>query len=278
MDIQKALEILGLKPDATFDEAKRAYKTQVKIWHPDRFSEDSILKPRAEENIRRINTAYAQVRSYLIFKEKRLFRQKVWPWVQPAADKPTRNRLKTVTTFFLKARSYIQNGLARLHLPDCVRRGVGFIVEAGQSSLHWGTERLARFRKGPWNKARRVVQTLVGDTVPRLFHSMKQGTCLVVKRGQALLYRWTEAFGEDARGAGEKEKDPFRTAKKPADWTPSGERPRDVQEKRRSPVKRMDQGRARRLARDGSAIKGIGDVGGPERVGRPSRVRRVDRI
>ncbi|MDY6954995.1 MAG: J domain-containing protein, partial [Thermodesulfobacteriota bacterium] len=59
MDIRKSLEILGLKPDATLDEAKQAYKAQVKIWHPDRFSHDSILRPRAEENIRRINVAYA---------------------------------------------------------------------------------------------------------------------------------------------------------------------------------------------------------------------------
>lgn len=36
MTREEALEILGLEPDASLDEAKKAYRTLVKYYHPDR--------------------------------------------------------------------------------------------------------------------------------------------------------------------------------------------------------------------------------------------------
>jgi len=278
MDIQKCLEILGLKPDATLDEAKRAYKAQVKIWHPDRFSDDSILRPRAEENIRRINIAYAQVRSYLISKQKRISWQKIWPWVQPAAGQSTKYRLETATTFLLKARTDIQHELARLHLPDSVKRGSHFMVKAGKFIIQWGAERVARVEKGPWDRTKRLVQTLVRETVPRLFDSMKKGSSFVVRKGKVLVSRWTEAFGRAARGGGEKGKGPSQAGKEATVWKPPRERPEEMQGKRMSPVNGVGRRTARRQARGGSTIEGIGGVGGPSRVHRPSRVRRVGRI
>ncbi|MDY6837132.1 MAG: J domain-containing protein [Thermodesulfobacteriota bacterium] len=278
MDIEKSLEILGLKPDATLDEAKRAYKAQVKIWHPDRFSHDSILRPRAEENIRRVNIAYAQVRSYLMSKHKGISWQKLWPWVQPAARKSRENRLETATTFLLRARTDIQQELARLPLPDSVKRGGHFILKSVKSIIQWGAERLAKVGKGPWEKTRRFVQTLVGETIPHLFDFMKKRSFLVVKEGKALLHRWTEAFCRASGGAGEKGKDPSKAHKEATAWKPPREKPGEMQGKRMSRVNGMGQRTATRPARGGSAIDGIGGVGGPGRVERPSRVRGVGRI
>lgn len=58
-------EILELKPGATPDEVKAAYRDLAKVWHPDRFREDSPrLKAKAAEKLAEINEAYEKIRSY----------------------------------------------------------------------------------------------------------------------------------------------------------------------------------------------------------------------
>ena len=58
-------EILELKPGATPDEVKAAYRDLAKVWHPDRFREDSPrLKAKAAEKLAEINEAYEKIRTY----------------------------------------------------------------------------------------------------------------------------------------------------------------------------------------------------------------------
>jgi hypothetical protein len=66
MDLSESYTLLELEAGATVDDARHAYKRQVKIWHPDRFSADCLLKGQAEERIKTINLAYEQVRRYLL--------------------------------------------------------------------------------------------------------------------------------------------------------------------------------------------------------------------
>lgn len=53
-----ALHELGLGAGASLDEVKAAYKTLVKVWHPDRFQGDEKLTRAAEVKLKAINTAY----------------------------------------------------------------------------------------------------------------------------------------------------------------------------------------------------------------------------
>lgn len=62
MDSSKAREILGLTGNPSPADIKRAYRQQVKLWHPDRYSEGSSLKRLAEKNIQDANLAYAFLR------------------------------------------------------------------------------------------------------------------------------------------------------------------------------------------------------------------------
>src|SRR5689334_3216993 len=62
LDINHAYEILGLIPGASLAQVKQAYRKLVKIWHPDRFS-DQKQKQKAEEKIKIINAAYNKLRS-----------------------------------------------------------------------------------------------------------------------------------------------------------------------------------------------------------------------
>lgn len=57
-------EILELNPGASFEEVKQAYKDLVKVWHPDRFSQDPRLQRKAQEKLKEINQAYEKLKSY----------------------------------------------------------------------------------------------------------------------------------------------------------------------------------------------------------------------
>lgn len=63
MPVQDALKILGLKPAATPDEIRQAYRDLVKVWHPDRFGTDARLRAKAEEHLKSINSAFHTLES-----------------------------------------------------------------------------------------------------------------------------------------------------------------------------------------------------------------------
>ena len=65
MNRYDALRILGIGPEATVEEARRAYREQVKLWHPDRYSDNSALKSLALKNVQDANRAWAYLRSRL---------------------------------------------------------------------------------------------------------------------------------------------------------------------------------------------------------------------
>ena len=53
-------KVLGVSPDASDEEIKKAYRELVKKYHPDRYT-DSKLKDEAAEKIKEINAAYSEI-------------------------------------------------------------------------------------------------------------------------------------------------------------------------------------------------------------------------
>ena len=51
MNRERALQVLGVEPGASPDRIKRAYRAQVKLWHPDRYSADSSMRQIAQQQI-----------------------------------------------------------------------------------------------------------------------------------------------------------------------------------------------------------------------------------
>ena len=60
-DYQDDCRILEVEPAASAEEIRQAYRDQTKVWHPDRFSNDTRLQKKAEERIRQINSAYRRL-------------------------------------------------------------------------------------------------------------------------------------------------------------------------------------------------------------------------
>lgn len=56
--------ILGIGPEASWDELRQAYKSLVNIWHPDRFQQDSRRRKLAEEKTKEITQSYKILAEY----------------------------------------------------------------------------------------------------------------------------------------------------------------------------------------------------------------------
>lgn len=69
MELQEYFKLLELDVDATLEEAKQAYKIQVKHYHPDLFGHDESEQQKAEDRLKRINFAYEKVSAYLKMKQ-----------------------------------------------------------------------------------------------------------------------------------------------------------------------------------------------------------------
>lgn len=65
MTIQVYLHILELDNAQDLDQLHRAYRRQVKRWHPDQFAHQPAIHAQAEERLKRINHAYSILKEHL---------------------------------------------------------------------------------------------------------------------------------------------------------------------------------------------------------------------
>lgn len=63
-DISQCYAILGIKPTATPEATKKAYRNMAKVWHPDRYVHNPTLKAKAEAEIKKINEAYTAIKAH----------------------------------------------------------------------------------------------------------------------------------------------------------------------------------------------------------------------
>lgn len=63
-EMKNSFEILGLKPGASPEEIKQAYRDLVRVWHPDRYAHDPRLQDKVQEKLKEINEAFEKIRKY----------------------------------------------------------------------------------------------------------------------------------------------------------------------------------------------------------------------
>ena len=61
MKAEQCFKIFHIETNAPLKEVKRAYKNLASTCHPDKYYSDPILKKKAEEKMKEINTAYAML-------------------------------------------------------------------------------------------------------------------------------------------------------------------------------------------------------------------------
>lgn len=66
MDLRQHFQTLEIKPGASLEEVRKAYRDQSLIWHPDRFpSNNPRLQKKAEDKMKEINEAYDILKPHL---------------------------------------------------------------------------------------------------------------------------------------------------------------------------------------------------------------------
>jgi DnaJ domain len=85
-ELDRAYEVLGVKPGVSDRDLKAAHRDLAKVWHPDRFGHDPRLQEKAQEKLKEINEAYEQ----LISRHKRR--------VTPPPPRPSRQAQEPVRT------------------------------------------------------------------------------------------------------------------------------------------------------------------------------------
>jgi tetratricopeptide (TPR) repeat protein len=66
MNIDYYYELLGLKPGASKEEIKQAYKDLLTVWNPEKFTNEPSLQQKAREKTKEIDEAYEKLIIYLL--------------------------------------------------------------------------------------------------------------------------------------------------------------------------------------------------------------------
>lgn len=121
-ELERYYELLGVAPGASGHELKEAYRDLAKVWHPDRFSHDPRLQQKAQEKLKEINEAYAQLTSGRATKRPRP--APAPDWSPPAAPAPDWTHAPAVATVARKE----QPQRTRLVLPIALIFCAAFVV------------------------------------------------------------------------------------------------------------------------------------------------------
>ena len=64
MTQKQCFEILEISPDATYEEAKAAYRLLAQVWHPDKHAHNEKIHTKATSKLKELNAAWNEVEAY----------------------------------------------------------------------------------------------------------------------------------------------------------------------------------------------------------------------
>jgi cytochrome c-type biogenesis protein CcmH/NrfG len=62
--INRCFELLEISPDATYEEAKAAYRLMAQVWHPDKHSLNDKIHAKATSKFKELNAAWSDIQEY----------------------------------------------------------------------------------------------------------------------------------------------------------------------------------------------------------------------
>lgn len=86
MRLEDCYQLLDMRPGASDEELKAAHRDLTKVWHPDRFGNDPLLRRKAEEKLKSINEAYETILTFNHDRSSSRFRS--GPSSRPASGEP----------------------------------------------------------------------------------------------------------------------------------------------------------------------------------------------
>ncbi len=107
MDILKCYKILELDHEPSMDEAREAYIDMIRVWHPDRFTNNPRLRQKAEEKLKEINIAYAEIKTLLPRGPETFQTKKV--------DRSTQGTLESIDRHILAVKGIARNLTSRVY-------------------------------------------------------------------------------------------------------------------------------------------------------------------
>jgi len=126
-----ALQTLELEPTANRNQIDEAYRTLVKVWHPDRFQHDAKLKKVAEDKLQAINSAYNLLKSPPAKSKSRRASRPPATRTPPPSQRPTATRWRSPNLRFLPSAAT----LARLAFAACGILIAALVVRAIDATL-----------------------------------------------------------------------------------------------------------------------------------------------
>lgn len=68
---ERCCEVLEVPPGASMEEIERSFRELIKVWHPDRFTDNPALQIRATRKTSEITRAFAWLRRHDAFRQGR---------------------------------------------------------------------------------------------------------------------------------------------------------------------------------------------------------------
>jgi len=98
MNDQDALKILGILGNAGMEEAKAAYRSRAKRFHPDRSAGDEAMRLKAESRMKELNLAFRLVSDLLKTVEPVMETGSAAPWPSQSSAPPSSGSGSSATT------------------------------------------------------------------------------------------------------------------------------------------------------------------------------------
>lgn len=140
-------EVLGIKDGAGEEEIKRAYREQVKKYHPDQYMNNPLFK-LAEEKLREVNEAY----EYLVKNGN--YKRGNGPWQDNTAGSGGHSSGFRDNTLYNQARVHINSG--NIVAAEAILEG-----SSNRNAEWYYLKGLIFLRKGWYDQARSHIQTAV---------------------------------------------------------------------------------------------------------------------